>query len=1731
MKNYFIQVWQQFISFGIWVILLFIALRGNAQTEKPDVFISAKEMTQVGGDVLSSAFVWLDAANAYVTIDNVNFPTTGSYRCDISGKVTAGSPSFSVSIDGTSKGTVTFSTVAIEIKSLFISNISSGPHTVKIQATNFSYPGTYGYVGLIYFTQTSLTTPYVYPVITTTTLPTFNSEFLTKEHFGAGRLRGFSLGGNGTNGVGENDASMVAMAATGANIARCFVNVWRSTGGDTYVFGNSGTSSTNELAKLDSTIARGTRLGYYVVPCFEQDPVGNAQWGNATRKASIASLWVTLAKKYVNNKTVAAYDLWNEPRSNFNYAEVIKWQTQLIDSIRLYDANHVIAVECIKNDMFAMMLPLGYENIIYSPHGYSTLSITHQGVDAYLGSPDAGTNTRNPYPLTSSSANLTAPWDINNISAQHNDVRIMSNRFHVPIFVGEFSCINWAPASTTAGSWSSTEWVNDNITLLEAERWSWVYHNWNRGGEFAGWDPEIPSSYYVTQGFTYTNAAPFTSGTKPAGWGGSGTRSSTAPTIVMLKNWFALNPTSTCPTEGVTRPNTYYFSTLCGDDNRTSTQARNPTTPWKSISKLNSYFSSLSPGDSVLFHAGETFTGPITPSRSGNSSNSINFGYYGTGDKPIITSLQTITGIASIGNSKYQSSTQSSLLNTVKIFLMDGAPVAMGRYPNADASNGGYLAFESHSGSTTIIDNDLPASPDWDGATAVVRTADWILDPRTITSHVGTQITFNALTQTPNHDGNGYFIQNDPRTLDQHGEWYYNPSNKQFTIYQTSTGHTFQAASVSTLVTISSFNYLSFSNINFKGANDFGINISNATGITIKDCDFFFCGQQPVKSQGCTSLTIEGCYVKDMMGGGFYIDNTNSAIIRNNTVRDIAHFQGMQGLSSVISGDGLYIKGSDNLVEGNTFRWMGRSAINFRGDNLRITKNLIDSFDLTTSDHGGIYTVINAGNVTSNTAQIDSNTVLNGIGAPLGIGGTGTAKFSGTGIYIDVAGANNKIFGNTVAQCYKGIYSHFANNLEIRSNNLYNNRSYQVDIQMRQSDPSRNFIVKGNTFFTQGTSQKVLYISTDLNEADMQAFGVVDSNHYVHYNSTTTPFVTVTSLGTVNKNLTGWRNLGFDGKGDTLLVTTNSVFKDVYAIDHDTTFSLEGYTWIDGARRFFSKTHTLSPYTSVALVRGSLAGATPPVVSITSPSSGTTIASQTNITIQALAMDADGTISSVKFYQEGSLLGTDNSSPYSYTWTNVSAGDYTLTAEATDNSGLVTTSLPVVLHVTNTLPAISITAPLDGASYTTGATVTINANATDANGTISKVNFYVDGIFKGTDNSSPYSATWVSTVGGHALTAVAVDNLGDSTRSAVVNITASTTNVPPTISFTSPTNNATYLTTDIVNISVTTGDADGTVSRVNFYDGTTFIGTDVSSPYSMTKTFTAGVHNLYATSKDDAGDSTTAGPVKITVSAPPNIKPVVSITSPYDGENFTSPATFDINVDASDADGTIARVNFYLNGTFVATDASAPYSTTPSGITPGGYTYNVTAIDNDGDSTTSTSVTVIVIEAAPPDPDDLSANVVVTNPILCAGGSATVDVSATGGSGTYVSGTGTFAKAAGVYDFIVEDDAGTKDTVTLSISEPGALSATVSADTITVYGGTANKTITAIGGTMPYQYQLVTSAGAAAWTTNNVFKLGAGSYTVNVKDANGCTASVSFTLTQPVATCNCLIRGKKRVYK
>jgi len=90
----------------------------------------------------------------------------------------------------------------------------------------------------------------------------------------------------------------------------------------------------------------------------------------------------------------------------------------------------------------------------------------------------------------------------------------------------------------------------------------------------------------------------------------------------------------------------------------------------------------------------------------------------------------------------------------------------------------------------------------------------------------------------------------------------------------------------------------------------------------------------------------------------------------------------------------------------------------------------------------------------------------------------------------------------------------------------------------------------------------------------------------------------------------------------------------------------------------------------------------------------------------------------------------------------------------------------------NSPPTVAITRPLDGASFTAPATIHVEAAASDSDGAVSRVEFFLDGVPVGTATSSPYTVTLTQVPEGtHRLSARATDDLGASTASAAVEVT------------------------------------------------------------------------------------------------------------------------------------------------------------------------------------------------------------------------------------------------------------------------------------------------------------------------------------------------------------------------
>jgi hypothetical protein len=182
----------------------------------------------------------------------------------------------------------------------------------------------------------------------------------------------------------------------------------------------------------------------------------------------------------------------------------------------------------------------------------------------------------------------------------------------------------------------------------------------------------------------------------------------------------------------------------------------------------------------------------------------------------------------------------------------------------------------------------------------------------------------------------------------------------------------------------------------------------------------------------------------------------------------------------------------------------------------------------------------------------------------------------------------------------------------------------------------------------------------------------------------------------------------------------------------------------------------------------------PPTVSLVTPINGQAFNAPASVTLNASTSDSDGTISKVEFYRGSTLIGTATSPPYALDWQSVPAGDYSLTAVATDDAGLAATSpaTRITVKAPNAVPIVNLSLPGSGAEFWTPGDVTLTASASDSDGAISKVDFFQGNTLLGSATTVPYTFVWANPpVGTYSLKAVATDNAGGSTASPAVPLT------------------------------------------------------------------------------------------------------------------------------------------------------------------------------------------------------------------------------------------------------------------------------------------------------------------------------------------------------------------------
>jgi hypothetical protein len=181
---------------------------------------------------------------------------------------------------------------------------------------------------------------------------------------------------------------------------------------------------------------------------------------------------------------------------------------------------------------------------------------------------------------------------------------------------------------------------------------------------------------------------------------------------------------------------------------------------------------------------------------------------------------------------------------------------------------------------------------------------------------------------------------------------------------------------------------------------------------------------------------------------------------------------------------------------------------------------------------------------------------------------------------------------------------------------------------------------------------------------------------------------------------------------------------------------------------------------------------------------------------------------------------------------------------------------------------------------------------------------------------------------------------------------------------------------------------------------------------------------------------------------------------------------------------------------------------TYTGATFGASTHTISVTDANGCVGAITNAMIT-------EPAILTASASVTTPILCNGGNAIINVSASGGNGSY-STIGTYTVASGAQNYTITDAKGCTAIANITVPQPAPL--TLSLSTIPALlcnGDLATYTATASGGTPysgPFPYGF-TNGSSASFGNNAQYTAGGGSYTISIADANNCTSQQIISIT------------------
>jgi hypothetical protein len=563
-----------------------------------------------------------------------------------------------------------------------------------------------------------------------------------------------------------------------------------------------------------------------------------------------------------------------------------------------------------------------------------------------------------------------------------------------------------------------------------------------------------------------------------------------------------------------TNARNYYFSSISGKDNN---PVNSINTPWRTLNKLNSIHAQ--PGDYFLLKSAEIFTGFIISYYNGTFSKPITITTYGGTAPAIINGYTTITGWAPYGNGIYYSNIinpQSKVLHNV---AMDNQLQQLGRYPNDYPGTGGFLVYESQQSTgltTTITSRQLPEygiTDTYTGATLNPKSYLSSIEHCPITNINGNQLSFtntNMFYQLQTGSDAGYFLTNSILTLDQLGEWYYNPTQQRLYMYFGAVNphaHKIEVSTVDTLFQPRSGNYI-VENIKFRGANKYAVcnNFKNMDRLIFKKDSFLLTGITAIALANRSKIAIDNCTIDQANNNGIIIGyGCDSPYVLNSTIKNIAPFPGNMYDDSIFNnrmGYALFCADTKTKglhAENNKIDNIAMIGIYITGSHNFLYRNFITNTCQYLDDAGAIY-VSGTPNKTGTDNTIRRNLVFNARGNNLGY--PCAYPIPNLLFLDDYAGgvtADSNFLQNSGQSC---IYAHNAYNSTFRYNTLSNARRALLEIQddnVAKNNRVANIVIEHNQFYIQDTTQKFYSVQSGSGTDDnnIEQFGIIDNNTLV----------------------------------------------------------------------------------------------------------------------------------------------------------------------------------------------------------------------------------------------------------------------------------------------------------------------------------------------------------------------------------------------------------------------------------------------------------------------------------------------------------------------------------------------------------------------------------------------------------------------------------------------------------